>query len=177
MWRVRDILVLPRKACFETSVGAVTCQMIYQDAITLLFRILFFGYAESRGLLPCQQEDLDYKENSFSQLCEEATDEKVPAPTLPKEADLSVLTGKTILIVGWPNEEINDNFRIVWHDGDKVDTRLQALAREADILVFLTSFGSHAAMWWLKEEAIEQDKPIYFVQARNLQKILAEASY
>ena len=78
--------------------------------------------------------------------------------------------------MGWPNEEINVNYRIVWHDGDKVDTKLQALAREADLFVFLTRFGSHAVMWWLKEEAIEQNKPVYFVQSRNLQRILAEVS-
>jgi len=76
-------------------------------------------------------------------------------PAVTKEADLSTLAGKSILIVGWPNEEINDSYRVVWHDGDKVDTKLQALAREADLFVFLTRFGSHAAMWWLKEEAIE----------------------
>ncbi|MCR4437173.1 MAG: hypothetical protein QHH06_15775 [Clostridiales bacterium] len=51
-----------------------TCRMIYQDAITLLFRMLFFGYAESRGLLPCNQEDVDYRDNSFFKLCEEAKD-------------------------------------------------------------------------------------------------------
>lgn len=51
-----------------------TCRMIYQDAITLLFRMLFFGYAESRGLLPCNQEDVDYRNNSFFKLCEEAKD-------------------------------------------------------------------------------------------------------
>lgn len=97
-------------------------------------------------------------------------------PAVTKEADLSTLAGKSILIVGWPNEEINDSYRVVWHDGDKVDTKLQALAREADLFVFLTRFGSHAAMWWLKEEAIEQNKPVYFVRERNLHRILAEVS-
>ncbi len=58
---------------FEKYDGVI-CRKIYEDAITLLFRMLFFGYAESRGLLPCSEEDIDYKDNSFFKLCEEAKD-------------------------------------------------------------------------------------------------------
>lgn len=53
---------------------SVICRKIYEDAITLLFRMLFFGYAESRGLLPCSEDDIEYKNNSFFKLCEEAKD-------------------------------------------------------------------------------------------------------
>lgn len=87
-------------------------------------------------------------------------------------ADLFILTGETILIAGWPEEEINYIYRVVWHDGDKVDLKLQALVKKADIFVVLTRFVSHEAMWWMKEAAIDLDRPIYFVRERNLSRIL-----
>lgn len=44
---------------------------IYHDAIILLYRMLFFGYAESRELLPIIENDPEYT-TSFQTLCEEA---------------------------------------------------------------------------------------------------------
>lgn len=44
---------------------------IYNDAIILLYRLLFFGYAESRGLLPIVDNDPDYPV-SFEKLCYDA---------------------------------------------------------------------------------------------------------
>ncbi|KOA18754.1 hypothetical protein CLHOM_30380 [Clostridium homopropionicum DSM 5847] len=44
---------------------------IYNDAIILLYRLLFFGYAESRGLLPIINDDPDYTD-SFEKLCFDA---------------------------------------------------------------------------------------------------------
>lgn len=45
---------------------------IYNDAVILLFRLLFIGYAESRKLLPCNVEDKEYVNNSFFTVCNEA---------------------------------------------------------------------------------------------------------
>lgn len=45
---------------------------IYNDAVVFLFRLLFLGYAESRGLLPRDLKDESYKENSFFKICEDA---------------------------------------------------------------------------------------------------------
>ena len=95
----------------------------------------------------------------------EETGEEIQEPTID-------LSGKTVLIVGWPKESLEDECRVIWHDGDGVDVKLQELAREADIFVVLTRFISHQAMWWLKEEAIEQDKPIFFVRETNIDRIL-----
>lgn len=44
---------------------------IYNDAIILLYRLLFFGYAESRDLLPIIENDPDYIE-SFKRICKDA---------------------------------------------------------------------------------------------------------
>ena len=46
---------------------------IYNDAIILLYRLLFFGYAESRGLLPIVENDPEY-DDSYKKLCDDAKD-------------------------------------------------------------------------------------------------------
>lgn len=46
---------------------------IYNDAIILLYRMLFFGYAESRGLLPIVENDPEYAD-SYKKLCGDAKD-------------------------------------------------------------------------------------------------------
>jgi len=95
----------------------------------------------------------------------EETKEEIQEPTID-------LSGKTVLIVGWPKESVEAGCLVLWHDGDGVNVKLQSLTREADIFVVLTRFISHQAMWWLKEEAIEQDKPIIFVRETNIERIL-----
>lgn len=47
---------------------------IYNDAVILLFRLLFIGYAESRKLLPCNEENIEYDKNSFFTICSDAKD-------------------------------------------------------------------------------------------------------
>lgn len=46
-------------------------KQIYEDAIILLYRLLFLGYAEARKLLPVREDDPDYQD-SFTRLCETA---------------------------------------------------------------------------------------------------------
>jgi len=46
---------------------------IYNDAIIILYRLLFFGYAESRGLLPIIENDPEYTD-SYKHLCDDAKD-------------------------------------------------------------------------------------------------------
>ncbi len=45
---------------------------IYNDSVILLFRLLFIGYAESRKLLPCSEDDTEYVKNSFFTICNDA---------------------------------------------------------------------------------------------------------
>ncbi|WP_425060957.1 hypothetical protein SCACP_17220 [Sporomusa carbonis] len=71
---LKDICYGLKENMDRETYDSATCRMIYQDAITLLFRMLFFGYAESRGLLPCDAADTDYSRNSFFRLCAEAKD-------------------------------------------------------------------------------------------------------
>lgn len=48
-------------------------KQIYDDAIVLLYRLLFLGYAEARKLLPVTKDDPEYQD-SFSGLCQTARD-------------------------------------------------------------------------------------------------------
>lgn len=48
-------------------------KQIYEDAIILLYRLLFLGYAEARELLPVRADDPDYQD-SFIMLCQTAKD-------------------------------------------------------------------------------------------------------
>ena len=111
------------------------------------------------GLLPAAEEMLEEPET-------------VTAP--PREAvDLSVLAGKTVLVVGWPRETVEiEGCRVTWHHGDGVDVDLQALARQADVYVVLTRYCSHAAMWWLREAAIDRDVSVVFAKETNTERIL-----
>lgn len=94
--------------------------------------------------------------------------EPVEQPT-----DWSILAGKTIGVFGWANENVEiEGCRIVWHHGDSVDIDAERLVREADLFVFLTRFGSHQVMWWLKEMAIDHGKAVFFLRERNVYRIL-----
>lgn len=87
--------------------------------------------------------------------------------------DFSILAGKTIGVFGWANENVEiEGCRIVWHHGDSVDIDAERLVREADMFVFLTRFGSHQVMWWLKERAIDYNKIVFFLRERNVYRIL-----
>lgn len=55
------------KECYEE----VEKKAIYNDAIILLYRLLFFGYAESRGLLPIKENDPEYTDR-YKKLCNDA---------------------------------------------------------------------------------------------------------
>ena len=48
-------------------------RQIYDDAIVLLYRLLFLGYAEARNLLPVVKDDPD-NQDSFRALCRDARD-------------------------------------------------------------------------------------------------------
>ena len=72
-----------------------------------------------------------------------------------------------------PNQEINGCL-LKYHEGTKVDADAERLAREAHVLVLITRSASHEVMWWLKEIAIDLDKPALFVKFRNASLLLQE---
>lgn len=89
----------------------------------------------------------------------------------------TVLKGKTIGIFGFRGETVDKEYVVKWNPGDHVDYDLESLAREANIIVVLTRFISHAAMWRLKELAIDYDVPIIFLKETGIKRIIDEVTF
>lgn len=97
-------------------------------------------------------------------------------PIEQKKSNYDVINGKTIGVIGAKrNEKISyPTFEILTHDGNKTDSEMLQVLKSSDILVILTKFVSHIAMWEAKAWAIEHDVPIFFVKQINMDLILNE---
>lgn len=108
---------------------------------------------------------------------EPVTIDEVPLPTEEKlDWDPTYLQGKKVGIIGGiragsPAQTIF-GCELITHDGRKQDVDFHALLSKSDIIVVLTRFISHSSMWEAKAYAVENDKPIHFEQAVNLERIL-----
>lgn len=93
-----------------------------------------------------------------------------------EEVDLSVLDGKIIGIIGGDRgrqaKELQYPFSILTHNGQEIDEDFYRLLNESDILVILTRFISHIAMWEAKAHSIEEGKPIFFEKNINIPIII-----
>lgn len=91
----------------------------------------------------------------------------------------SILRGKHILILGGYRakqyHEEND-FIIHTHDARNLGPVFYESLKKADIIVVLTRFISHRAMWEAKEYAILEEKSIYYTSFINIPTILAEVA-
>ncbi|WP_147532810.1 DUF2325 domain-containing protein [Bacillus marasmi] len=86
-------------------------------------------------------------------------------------------SGKTILILGgYRAKKITGEipYEIITHDARLLDPVFYDMLKSADIIVVLTRFISHRAMWEAKEFAILEDKEIYYSSFTNFQRILRE---
>lgn len=91
------------------------------------------------------------------------------------EVDTSILKGKAVAIIGgYRARDAAGNYPclILTHDGRKHDPMFYSVMQQADIIVLLTRFISHASMWEAKATALQDGKPIYFVQETNITRIL-----
>lgn len=90
-----------------------------------------------------------------------------------------ILNGYTIGMIGGfrkVEEEAEYPCRLLTHDGKTKDPTFFQLLKQSDVLVVLTQFVSHAAMWEAKAYAVMNDKPIYFAKGLNIEKILKEVA-
>ena len=85
-----------------------------------------------------------------------------------------VLEGKTILILGGyrthPDNQHNA-YNVITHDTRRLDPDFYERLKKADIIVVLTRYISHRAMWEAKEYAILEQKPIYYTSFTNIPRI------
>jgi len=102
------------------------------------------------------------------------TDEPIEQEEVPIDA---VLKGKRILILGgYRSRQSKEEkaYTILTHDTRTIEPRFYELLKKADIIVVLTRFISHRAMWEAKEFAIIEQTPIYFTSFTNIPTILQE---
>ncbi|MED0649934.1 DUF2325 domain-containing protein [Aeribacillus pallidus] len=110
------------------------------------------------------------EENKEPAFLEEQTIEKA-------EDNLSNLEGKTVVIIGGQRQEQAKQqyvCNVLTHSGETLDPNFYQVLKQADIIVILTQFIPHLAMWEAKAFAIENDIPIYYTKGLNIQKILYE---
>jgi len=92
-------------------------------------------------------------------------------------SNLNELMGKTVVIIGGQRQEqAQQNYvcNVLTHSGETLDPDFYQVLKQADIIVILTQFVSHLAMWKAKAYAIQNDIPIHFTKGLNIQKILYE---
>ncbi|MBD3107476.1 DUF2325 domain-containing protein [Bacillus sp. AGMB 02131] len=85
-----------------------------------------------------------------------------------------VLEGKTILILGGYRTHLDNQHRtyqVITHDTRRLDPDFYERLKKADIIVVLTRYISHRAMWEAKEYAILEQKPIYYTSFTNIPRI------
>jgi len=132
-------------------------------------------------------EALKEKEQEIRQLKPPEPETQVHAVNLEEtEEDISqnssleVLKGKVVAIIGGQRQRQATSKMypcdIIVHPGEPLDPEFYQALKQADIIVVLTQFVSHACMWEAKAYALQEDKGIYFAKGLNLGKILYELS-
>jgi hypothetical protein len=113
---------------------------------------------------------------------QEQKDEHKEIPVLEETqitetVNLNILEGKTVVIIGGQRQEqAQQNYvcDVLTHSGETLDPKFYQVLKQSDIIVVLTQFISHLAMWEAKAYAIQNDIPIHFTKGLNIQKILYE---
>ncbi|MGG4035043.1 DUF2325 domain-containing protein, partial [Paenibacillus cisolokensis] len=118
-----------------------------------------------------------------SMLPEEETQDPEPEDTTNEEAqpdkepDFTHLSGLTVALIGGRDGHAElDGYpcRVLRHGGRKFDPDYYATLAAADVIVVLTRFISHAAMWDARAYAVESGKPILYSEAINVARILGQ---
>ncbi|MGM0900367.1 MAG: hypothetical protein ACQEXB_04525 [Bacillota bacterium] len=117
-------------------------------------------------------------QNTAEEPCEEQNTEQELPEVEDTTLDFSILEGKTVGIIGGYRrkklEENIDGCHIIKHSGEKMDAAFYGALKRSDVIVVISNFISHAAMWESKEWAIDVGKPIVFVTSLNTRQILVD---
>ena len=90
-----------------------------------------------------------------------------------------ILIGKNILILGGyrSKEHIKENgYSVYTHEARSLDPHYYEYLDKADLIIILTRYISHHAMWDAKGNAILEQKPIFYSTFTNIPTILKEAA-
>ncbi|UOE78394.1 DUF2325 domain-containing protein [Parageobacillus thermoglucosidasius] len=92
---------------------------------------------------------------------------------------LDTLVGKTVAIIGGRRQEQAQKeypCTVLAHSGEVLNPDFYYTLKQADIIIVLTQFVSHLAMWEAKAYALQNDVPIYFLKGLNIPRLLAEVA-
>jgi hypothetical protein len=124
---------------------------------------------ELSKLTPSKQEEVPVEKVV---LIEEEPGVEIPAIE-------EILKGKKILILGgYRNKQRKEDkeYTVYTHDARNLDPEFYELMKVADIIIVLTRYISHRAMWEAKEYAILEGKRIYYTAFTNIPTILNEVA-
>ena len=92
---------------------------------------------------------------------------------------LDILSGKTVAIIGGQRQEQAQKeypCKVIVHSGEALNPDFYYTLKQADIIIVLTQFVSHLAMWEAKAYALQNDVPIYFMKGLNIPRLLEEVA-
>lgn len=92
---------------------------------------------------------------------------------------LDTLVGKTVAIIGGRRQEQSKKeypCMVLVHSGEVLDPDFYHILKQADIIIILTQFISHLAMWEAKAYALQNDVPIYFMKGLNIPRLLEDVA-
>ena len=90
-----------------------------------------------------------------------------------------ILTGKNILILGGYRSKGHieaNGYQVYTHEARNLDPHYYEYLNKADLIIILTRYISHHAMWEAKEYAILEQKSIFYSTFTNIPTILKEAA-
>lgn len=133
-----------------------------------------------KGLIAELKEELAQlptAEQEFDQPKAEVILTEVPDANEANQLE-DIFDGKTILLLGGfrmkAASAAEGNYKIISHESRVLDPTFYEMLKHADIIVVLTRFISHRAMWEAKEFAILEEKDIYFSAFTNVSTVLNE---
>nr|WP_263327090.1 hypothetical protein [Neobacillus sp. Marseille-Q6967] len=93
---------------------------------------------------------------------------------------LSMLQDKKVALIGGMRTKEQqskfDTITILAHDGRKLDPTYYKTIQQADIIILITTYCSHATMWLTKASALANDKVILFEKNINVPLLLQKAN-
>ncbi len=125
---------------------------------------------ELTKLTPIKQEEEQVQKVVLTE--EQSEDEEV-------RSIYEIFMGKKILILGgYRSKQSREEkeYTIYTHDARNLDPQFYELLKNADIIITLTRYISHRAMWEAKEYAILEGKRIYFTAFTNIPTILTKVA-
>lgn len=121
-------------------------------------------------------KELKPKEEAETKPKEEIILDELDEENSSDETNLESLTGKTVAIIGGQRQEQAEQkeypCNVLTHSGERIDNEFYNVVKNSDIIIILTQFISHAAMWEAKAYAVKENVPIYYRKGLNIPKLL-----